>query len=56
MHRRIAEVVADGDLLEIGAGNLNHIPYHADARAYDVVEPFRELWEDSPHRARVRQI
>jgi hypothetical protein len=34
-------------LLEIGAGN--------DVRVYDA-DPFRELWEDSPHRKDVRRI
>jgi hypothetical protein len=56
MHRRVAAGVTGGNLLEIGAGNLNHVAYHPDVRMYDAVEPFRELWEDSPHRARVRRI
>jgi len=55
MHREVARRPAE-TILEIGAGNLNHVPYHSSARAYDVVEPFRELWEDSPHRRRVRAI
>jgi len=56
MHRRVAEGAGEGSILEIGAGNLNHVPYHPNARAYDAVEPFRQLWEESPHRARVRRI
>jgi hypothetical protein len=56
MHRRVAAGVGGGSLLEIGAGNLNHIAYHPDVRVYDAVEPFRQLWEDSPQRARVRRI
>lgn len=55
MHRELARRPAE-TILEIGAGNLNHVPYHPAARAYDVVEPFRELWEDSPHRHCVRAI
>ena len=55
MHRELARRPAE-TILEIGAGNLNHVPYHPAARAYDVVEPFRELWEDSPHRHSVRAI
>ena len=31
------------------------MPYHPGA-VYDVVEPFRELWEDSPYRGAVRTI
>lgn len=56
MHRRVAAGVTGGSLLEIGAGNLNHVAYHPDVRIYDAVEPFRELWEDSPHRGRVRRM
>jgi hypothetical protein len=56
MHRRVADGVTSGSLLEIGAGNFNHVAYHPNVRNYDVVEPFRELWKDSPHRARVRRI
>lgn len=55
MHREVARRPAE-IILEIGAGNLNHVPYHPAARAYDVVEPFRELWKDSPHRHSVRAI
>ncbi len=55
MHRRVARGSPD-TVLEIGAGTLNHVPYHPGAGVYDAVEPFRELWEDSPHRSRVRRI
>ena len=53
MHRRVAEGVTGGRLLEIGAGNLNHVPYLPATCSYDIVEPFRELWVDSPYRSRV---
>src|SRR5208337_146130 len=56
MHRRVAAGAGQGSILEIGAGNLNHVLYHPNARAYDAVEPFRQLWEESPHRQRVRRI
>jgi hypothetical protein len=54
MHRQIGRQNA-ASILEIGAGNLNHVPYHPGA-VYDVVEPFRALWEDSPYRSTVRTI
>src|ERR1700722_11493824 len=54
MHRRVSEGITAGNLLEIGAGNLNHVPYLPASCAYDAVEPFRGLWEDSPYRSRVR--
>jgi hypothetical protein len=56
MHRRVAVGVTGGTLLEIGAGNLNHVPYLPGACIYDAVEPFQELWQDSPYRSRVRHI
>jgi hypothetical protein len=55
MHRRVAEGITGGNLLEIGAGNLNHVPYLPGTSTYDAVEPFHELWEDSQYRSRVRQ-
>lgn len=56
MHRRVSEGVAGGNLLEIGAGNLNHVPYLPGACVYDAIEPFQELWEASPYQSRVRHI
>ena len=56
MHRRVAQDVAGGTLLEIGAGNLNHVPYVSPECILDAVEPFKELWVDSPDRSRVRRI
>lgn len=57
MHRQVARAGSRGaDILEVGGGTLNHVRYERAARSYDVVEPFRELWEDSPQRAAVRRI
>jgi SAM-dependent methyltransferase len=56
MHRRVAQDVAGGTHLEIGAGNLNHVPYLSPDCILDAVEPFKELWEDSPVRSRVRRV
>jgi SAM-dependent methyltransferase len=56
MHRRVSEGVTGGNLLEIGAGNLNHVPYLPEACTYDAVEPFQELLQDSPYRSRVRRV
>lgn len=56
MHRCVAAGVTEGILLEIGAGNLNHVPYLPLAFTCDAVEPFKELWEDSPYLPRVRRI
>jgi hypothetical protein len=59
MHRRVADDVRHGasqSTLEIGAGNLNQLPYEPGSTPYDIVEPFRELYQSSPHLARVRNI
>lgn len=56
MHRRVSDGVTGGHLLEIGAGNLNHVPYLPEACTYDAVEPFQELLEDGPHRLRARHV
>lgn len=56
MHRQVSTGLADGDVLEIGAGTLNHLPYEENAGHYDVVEPFTELYTDSPYKDRVRKI
>ena len=56
MHRCVAEGVNNGSLLEIGAGNLNHVPYLPPAYTCDAVEPFKELWEGSPYLPCIRRI
>jgi hypothetical protein len=53
MHRAITSESASNSVLEIGAGTLNHLPYEHSASTYEIVEPFRALWEDSPYRGRV---
>lgn len=59
MHRKVAEDVESGApkaTLEIGAGNLNQLPYEPRSQPYDVIEPFRELFESSPQLQRIRSI
>ena len=56
MHRRVGDGVSEGRLLEIGAGNMNHVPFLPAATTCDAVEPFRELWHDSPDRSRMGRI
>lgn len=45
---------AQTETLELGAGTLNQIPYEEPLGQYDVVEPFSALFDDSPHRSKVR--
>jgi len=59
MHRRLAADVVTGPpkaTLELGAGTLNQIPYEPQSNPYDIVEPFRELFESSPHLHRIRNV
>lgn len=42
--------------LEIGAGTLNQLGYEPEVGPYDVVEPFRELYEGSSLLSRVRSV
>jgi hypothetical protein len=37
-------------------GNLNRVPYLPDACICDALEPFKEPWEHSLYRSRVRRI
>jgi hypothetical protein len=59
MHRQVAADVrhgAAGATLELGAGNLNQLPFEPTTAPYDVVEPFAALFEGSPRLARVRDV
>ncbi|MBX3292240.1 MAG: class I SAM-dependent methyltransferase [Acidobacteria bacterium] len=42
--------------LEVGGGTLNHLEHEPNTSVYDVVEPFRYLYESSPLRSRVRKF
>lgn len=61
LHHRVAADVCGRDghdltTLEIGAGSLNHLQYEPASEAYDVIEPFEELWKNSPQVKQVRRI
>src|SRR5262245_59168151 len=60
LHKRVAQDVLDmrtrKATLEIGAGTLNQLQYEPEVGPYDIVEPFKELYEDSPDLDRVRHI
>jgi SAM-dependent methyltransferase len=56
MHRAVAGGDPVARILELGAGTLNHLPYEPAADVYDAIEPFHELWQDSPLRNRTRKI
>jgi hypothetical protein len=41
MHSSIARREPDGPVLELGAGNLNHLKFESDVSTYDVCEPLQ---------------
>jgi 2-polyprenyl-3-methyl-5-hydroxy-6-metoxy-1,4-benzoquinol methylase len=48
MHRKVAYYSIEGErVLELGAGSLNHLKFENGFIAYDVVEPFKELLNQS---------
>ena len=60
LHRQVAadvtskEAMGPKPTLEIGAGTLNQLNFEPANPAYDIVEPFEELYSDSPLKGRVR--
>ena len=49
---------SSNNTLEIGAGSLNHIPYehYNNDKKYDVIEPKKFLYEDSPNKKYVNNF
>jgi len=57
MHRRVAADSRPGQtVLELGAGTLNHLRFESSDEVYDVVEPYKALYERRPEAARVRSF
>lgn len=56
MHHKIAKLTVRENILELGAGTLNHVPYEARFTRYDCVEPLSQLYSNSPYIGRVRNI
>ena len=58
LHKKVAEDVQIKGIetLEIGAGNLNQLPYEPKVENYDIVEPFDALLENSEHKSRIRNF
>ena len=58
LHRQVAADVKDaatnGATLELGAGTLNQLAYEPNGGAYDIVEPFEDLYRGSPLLGGVR--
>lgn len=60
LHRRVASDVCRDltprSTLELGAGTLNQLQYEPVVGAYDIVEPFQSLYQDSPLLQRIRNV
>ncbi len=62
LHHQVAadlQTVADASqlrTLEVGAGNLNQLAYEPPSSAYDIIEPFDELYAGSSLLSRVRSV
>lgn len=59
MHRRVSADARKPPVpatLEIGGGTLNHLEHEPQTDIYDVVEPFKYLYESSPERSKVRRF
>jgi len=54
MHRQVGVGDPQCTVLELGAGTLNHLPFEPSPTVYDIVEPFRRLFEGSEGLGRVR--
>jgi len=60
LHRQVAADVRSDQsprtTLELGAGTLNQLLFEPDVGPYDIVEPFKELYEGSERLGRIRHI
>ena len=61
MHRKVAQDIRPKlnirpATLEIGAGTLNQLAYEQQNAIYDIVEPFSELYQQSPFLKNVNHI
>lgn len=56
MHRRVAAGAHGRHVLEIGAGPLNHRDYEPKNITYDIIEPFKALYEGRPELAATSHI
>jgi len=58
MHKKVAKDIRNNtkkSTLEIGAGTLNQLKYE-QPEPYDIIEPFHELYANSPFRKYIRNI
>ena len=59
MHKQVASTsnyYNEFATLEIGAGTLNQLSYENKSDIYDVIEPMKHLYEDSPYFDKIRHF
>ncbi len=57
MHKKVAALsFPELSCLELGAGNLNQLPFEKKAKKYDIVEPFEDMYAASPHLNRINTV
>lgn len=58
MHKKVANTKCNENIsiLEIGAGTLNQIPYEKNYKNYDIIEPYKALYENSYNLKKVDNI
>lgn len=60
LHKKVAKDVVNSSrpkaTLEIGAGTLNQLDFEPHHDKYDIIEPFSELFDGSPHLNAVRKV
>jgi len=54
MHKKVSNDDKPKEVLEIGAGTLNHLSYENKASNYDIIEPFTALYENAKNKQLVR--
>lgn len=56
MHVRVTRTSTkrSEEILELGAGSLNHLPWEKNFSTYDIVEPFHKLFEGSSNLSLIR--
>ena len=61
LHKKVAQDTIENNnlpqsTLELGAGTLNQLKYEKNITKYDVVEPFKELYQNSNELSRVNNV
>ena len=55
-HKEIAKDKFKGNILEIGAGTLNHVKYEKNFNTYDIIEPFEKAYKNSKYLSEISNI